>query len=174
MSGHSHWSTIKRQKQTQDAKKGQIFGRLARQITLAAQEGGSDSQFNSKLRLAIEQAKKENMPADKIERAIAKSSGVGDGEGLKEVVVEGYGAGGVALMVKASSDNKNRTLSEIKHIFQTHAGRVGEAGSAAFIFDKNGQPSFTIPIQDQDEKCLKEFLTKLREHREVVSVFTNA
>ena len=173
MSGHSHWSTIKRQKQAQDAKKGQIFGKLMRQITLAAQKGGVDPQTNPKLRLAIEQAKKQNMPAEKIERAIAKLSGMGQGSAQNEMTIEGYGPAGVAILIKAVSDNKNRTLAEIKHILQAQGGRVGEPGSAAFVFDKTGQPSFTVPIEGKNRLGFEELLSKLKSHPEVRMVWSN-
>jgi len=139
MSGHSKWSTIKRKKGAIDAKKGKIFTKIIKEITLAARLGGGDPEGNSRLRQAIMAAKEENMPKDNIERAIKK--GVGTGEGAvnyEEVTYEGYGPGGVALLVQVLTDNKNRTVAEIRHILSKHGGNLGENGCVAWMFEKKG------------------------------------
>jgi YebC/PmpR family DNA-binding regulatory protein len=139
MSGHSKWSTIKRKKGAIDAKKGKIFTKIIKEITLAARLGGGDPEGNARLRQAIMAAKEENMPKDNIERAIKKGSGTGEGAvNYEEVTYEGYGPGGVALLVQVLTDNKNRTVAEIRHILSKHGGNLGENGCVAWIFDKKG------------------------------------
>jgi YebC/PmpR family DNA-binding regulatory protein len=138
MSGHSKWHNIQARKGKQDAKRGSQFTKLARAITIAAQQGG-DPAMNFSLRIAIEKAKAVSMPKDNIERAIKRGTGE-DGEGMKmeEVIYEGYGPGGVALLIKAVTDNKNRTLSDIKHILNEHGGTFGSAGSVQWMFGQWG------------------------------------
>lgn len=139
MSGHSKWSTIKRKKGAEDAKRGKIFTRLARDIMMAAREGGGDESANPKLKLAIAKAKASNMPKDNIERAIQRGIGGGDGaEDMEEITFEGYGPDGVAYMVDVLTDNKNRTLAEIKHAFSRAGGNLASAGSVAWQFEKKG------------------------------------
>ena len=138
MSGHSKWSTIKRKKGAQDAKRGQIFSRLTKEITVAARLGGPDPDGNPRLRAAIAAAKQENMPKDNIQRAISKGAGESVGASLDEVVLEGYGPEGVALMVESLTDNKNRTIADIRHLFTKHGGSLGEPGCVAWMFDKKG------------------------------------
>jgi YebC/PmpR family DNA-binding regulatory protein len=139
MSGHSKWSTIKRKKGALDAKRGKIFTKLIKEITLAARLGGGDIDGNARLRQAVMAAKEENMPKDNIERAIKK--GIGGGEGganYEEVTYEGYGPGGAAVIVEVMTDNKNRTVAEIRHIFSKHGGNLGENGCVSWIFSKKG------------------------------------
>lgn len=139
MSGHSKWSTIKRKKGTNDAKRGQIFTKMANLITVAARSGGGDPEMNFKLRLAIDRARAENMPADNIQRAVKKGTGeLAEGVQLEELKYEAYGPGGVALIVEAITDNKNRTLSEVKNALSDNGGRMGEMGSVAWMFDSKG------------------------------------
>jgi YebC/PmpR family DNA-binding regulatory protein len=139
MSGHSKWNTIKRKKGAADAKRGKIFTKLIKEITLAARLGGSDQEGNARLRQAIMAAKEENMPKDNIDRAVKKGAGGADGSaGYEEVVYEGYGPGGVAVLVEAMTDNKNRTVAEIRHIFSKHGGNLGENGCVSWIFEKKG------------------------------------
>ncbi len=143
MSGHSKWSTIKRKKGAIDAKRGKIFTKLIKEITLAARLGGGDPEANARLRQAILAAKEENMPKDNIERAIKKGTGaVAGGEAYEEVVYEGYGPGGVAVLVEVMTDNKNRTVAEIRHIFSKHGGNLGENGCVSWIFAKKGSITF--------------------------------
>ncbi len=138
MSGHSKWSTIKRKKGAEDAKRGKIFTRLARDITLAARSGGGDENANPKLKLAIQKAKAANMPKDNIERAIKRGTGEIEGGEMEELVYEGYGPEGVAFIVEALTDNKNRTLAEIKHAFSKGGGNLASAGSVLWQFDQKG------------------------------------
>ena len=138
MSGHSKWSTIKRKKGVADAKRGAIFTRLAREITIAARDGG-DPDTNFRLRLAVEKARGENMPKDNIERAIKKGTGELEGGGsIEEITYEGYGPGGIALMVETQTDNKNRTAAEIRHLFTKHGGNLGGSNSVAWMFRRRG------------------------------------
>jgi len=138
MSGHSKWSTIKRKKGALDAKRGKIFSRLIKEITIAARIGGGGLEGNSRLRTAIAAAKAENMPKDNIERAIKKGTGEIEGGSLEEIVYEGYGPAGVAVLVNILTDNKNRTSGEIRHIFSKHNGNLGETGCVSWLFDKKG------------------------------------
>jgi YebC/PmpR family DNA-binding regulatory protein len=137
MSGHSKWATIKHKKGALDAKRGKIFTRLIKEITIAAKSGG-DPEKNPRLRTAVAAAKAENMPADNIKRAIQRGTGELPGVIYEEVTFEGYGPGGVALLVEVSTDNRNRTVSEIRHIFTKNGGNMGEAGSVGWMFHKKG------------------------------------
>ena len=139
MAGHSKWAGIKHKKAIVDARRGKLFTKLARAITVAAKEGGGDIEGNPALGLAVQKARDASMPKDNIERAIAKGTGEGgDAEALEAVTYEGYGAGGVALLVEATTDNRNRTGSEVRHTFSKHGGNLGEPGSVAYLFDKKG------------------------------------
>lgn len=139
MSGHSKWSTIKRKKGALDTKRGQIFTKISKMIVIAAQQGGADPDTNFSLRLAIEKAKSANMPKDNIERAIKKGAGeVGADDRLENIVYEGYGAGGVAILVDTTTDNKNRTVAEVRHIFELHGGSLGTEGAVSWQFEEKG------------------------------------
>jgi len=138
MSGHSKWSTIKRKKAATDAKRGAAFTKLSRVIYVAAKQGGADPDSNFKLRLAIDKAKAANLPADNIERAIKKGAGLIEGDETEELVYEGYGPGGVAVIVEATTSNKQRTAASLKHIFSKHGGSLGEPGSVKWMFKSKG------------------------------------
>jgi len=138
VSGHSKWSTIKRRKGAVDAKRGKIFTRLIKEITVAARMGGGDADGNPRLRAAIATAKTENMPKDNIERAIKKGTGELEGAVYEEITYEGYGPGGVAILVECMTDNKNRTVADIRHFFSKSGGNLGESGCVAWMFDKKG------------------------------------
>ncbi len=139
MSGHSKWSTIKRQKGTQDAKRGQLFTKLSNAITIAVKEGqGFDPESNFKLRLIMDRARASNMPKENIERAIARASGKQAGD-LAEVLYEGFGPGGVAVIVEAVTDNRQRTISEVKNVFEKNGGSLGSPGSVLYLFNKRGE-----------------------------------
>jgi len=139
MAGHSKWAGIKHKKAIVDARRGKLFTKLARAITVAAKEGGGDVEGNPALALAVQKARDASMPKDNIERAIAKGTGEGaDADALEAVMYEGYGPGGVAILVEALTDNRNRTGSEIRHAFNKHGGNLGEPGSVAYLFDKKG------------------------------------
>ncbi len=151
MSGHSKWSTIKRKKSAQDAKRGKIFTKLIREITVAARMGGGDPTGNPRLRAAIASARAVNMPKDNIERAIKKGTGELAGYSLEEAIYEGYGPGGVAILIEALTDNKNRTTAELRYILSKHGGSLGEAGCVAWMFDKKGLIVFNRDEVDEDE-----------------------
>ena len=138
MSGHSKWSTIKRKKGANDAKRGKIFTKLIKEITVAAKMGGGDPDGNPRLRSAITAAKSENMPKDNIARAIKKGTGDLDGAVYEEILYEGYGPGGVAVLVETMTDNKNRTVADIRHYFAKSNGNLGESGCVGWMFDKRG------------------------------------
>ncbi len=138
MSGHSKWSTIKHKKAAADAKRGRVFTRLIREITIAAREGGGDPDSNARLRTAVASAKESNMPAENITRAIKRGTGELEGVQLEEVSYEGYGPGGVAIMIETVTDNKNRTLPEIRHIFSKQGGNMAASGSVSWMFEKKG------------------------------------
>jgi YebC/PmpR family DNA-binding regulatory protein len=138
MSGHSKWSTIKHKKGAADAKRGKIFTRIIREITISARLGGGDPDGNPRLRSAIAEAKANNMPKDNIERAIKKGTGELEGERYEEVTYEAYASGGVALIIEAVTDNTNRTTPEIRHILEKNGGNLGTPGSASYLFEKKG------------------------------------
>jgi len=138
MSGHSKWATIKRKKAVTDSRRGKIFTQIIKEITIAAKSGGGDPTGNPRLRLAIDKAKSSNMPADNIKRAIMKGTGELPGVSYEDVTYEGYGPGGVALIIESVTDNKNRTVSEIRHLLERNGGKFGATGSVAWMFHKKG------------------------------------
>ena len=138
MSGHSKWATIKRKKAVTDSRRGKIFTQIIKEITIAAKSGGGDAGGNPRLRLAIEKAKASNMPADNIKRAIMKGTGELPGVSYEDVMYEGYGPGGVALIIESVTDNKNRTVSEIRHTLERNGGKLGATGSVAWMFHTKG------------------------------------
>ena len=138
MSGHSHWSTIKRKKGAADAKKGKIFTKLSREISASAREGGGDLTSNVRLRMAVQNAKDSNMPNENIERAVKRGTGGDGGESLMEVTYEGYAPGGAAVLIQALTDNKNRTVSEVRTLFSHNNGSLAEAGSVIWNFERKG------------------------------------
>jgi YebC/PmpR family DNA-binding regulatory protein len=155
MSGHSKWAQIKRQKGVTDARRGQLFTKLAREIIVAVREGGSNPEANFRLRLAIQKARDHNMPLDNIERAIKRGSGHAEGTSLAEMVLEGYGPNGVAILVTALSDNRNRTLQEVRNIFTRHGGNLGESGCVAWLFDSRGLITIDTNAQDAEKLALE-------------------
>src|SRR5512132_3946255 len=150
MSGQSKWATIRHKKGALDAKRGKIFTRLIKEITMAAKSGG-DPDKNPRLRGAVAAAKAENMPADNIKRAIQRGTGELPGVSYEEFALEGYGPGGVALLVELSTDNRNRTVSEMRHGFSKHGGNLGEAGSVAWMFHKKGSIVVPKPAAKEDD-----------------------
>ena len=151
MSGHSKWSTIKRKKGAADAKRSKIFTKLIREIATAARMGGGDVDANPRLRLACERARSANMPKDNIGRAVAKGTGTGEGEAYEEVVYEGYGPGGVAIYIEALTDNKNRTVGDVRYILTKHGGNLGASGCVSYLFEKRGVLSFDRSRVDVDK-----------------------
>jgi YebC/PmpR family DNA-binding regulatory protein len=154
MSGHSKWAQIKRQKGANDAKRGQLFTKLGREITVAARDGGGDPNANFRLRLAIQHARESNMPMDNIERAIKRGTGGGEGAALEDITYEGYGVGGAAILVEAMTDNRNRAAAEIRSVFTRHGGSLGESGCVAWLFDSKGVITIEVGKQDPDELAL--------------------
>lgn len=154
MSGHSKWSSIKRQKGVADAQRGQLFTRLSKEIILAAKQGGPDPGANFRLRLAVQKAKDNNMPADNIDRAIKRAAGGGEGAELFEVMYEGYGPAGTAVIVEAATDNKNRTVAEVRNVFTRAGGNLGENGSVSWNFDSRGVISVAANGKDPDDVAL--------------------
>ncbi len=152
MSGHSKWATIKRKKGAADAKRGKIFSRLIKEITVAARMGGGDPGGNPRLRTAIDAAKADNMPHDNIHRAIKKGTGELEGATYEEVTYEGYGPGGVAMLIEAMTDNKNRTVAELRHMIAKGGGNLGEAGSVGWMFHKKG--TLTVAKASASEEIL--------------------
>jgi YebC/PmpR family DNA-binding regulatory protein len=155
MSGHSKWSSIKHKKGAADAKRGKLFSKLSRAIIVAAREGGGDPAANLALQNAVEKARSYSMPKDNIERAIAKGSGAGsEGAGFETVVYEGYGPEGVAVLVEALTDNRNRTASEVRHLFSKHGGNLGASGAVAWQFERRGLVLVAAEGADEEELLL--------------------
>jgi YebC/PmpR family DNA-binding regulatory protein len=150
MAGHSKWANIRFRKGAQDARRGKIFTKLIREITIAARAGGSDLNANPRLRLAVDKAKAQSMPKDNIERAIKRGSGELDGDNYEEVRYEGYGPNGVAVMVDCLTDNRNRTVAEVRHAFSKFGGNLGADGSVAYLFAQTGSLSYA-PGTDEDK-----------------------
>jgi YebC/PmpR family DNA-binding regulatory protein len=155
MSGHNKWSKIKRQKGVEDAKRGTIFTKLTREIIMAAREGGGDIETNFKLRLSIQKARECSMPKDNIERAIERGAGGTEGVILQELTLEGYGPSGTAILIDTVSDNRNRTVQEVRNVFNRQGGTMGSAGSVAWLFDSKGIISIDAEGKDVDDVTLQ-------------------
>ena len=151
MSGHSKWSTIKRKKEAADTKRGKIFTKLAREITIAAREAGGDPDTNFKLRLVMDKAKLANMPKDNVERAIKRGTGELKGAELEELRYEGYGPNGVAMLVQVLTDNRNRAVSDVRRALAKHGGNLGAAGCVAWLFDPKGYMAIDVEDEDPEE-----------------------
>jgi YebC/PmpR family DNA-binding regulatory protein len=176
VSGHSKWSTIKRKKGALDAKRGKIFTRLIKEITVAARMGGGDPDGNPRLRAAIASAKTENMPKDNIDRAIKKGTGELEGAVYEEITYEGYGPGGVAVLVDCMTDNKNRSVADIRHYFSKSGGNLGETGCVSWMFDKKGTILVDKQSIDEEElldKALESGAEDVEEEDNVFQVTTN-
>jgi len=154
MSGHSKWHSIKHQKGVTDARRGQLFTKLTREIIIAAREGGGNTEGNFRLRLAIQKARDSNMPMDNIERAIKKGTGELEGGSLSEITLEGYGPNGIAILVSALSDNRNRTIQEVRSTFTRHGSSLGESGCVSWLFDSKGVITVKVEDYDADELAL--------------------
>lgn len=177
MSGHSKWASIKHKKAITDAKRGKLFSKLIKEISVAAKLGGSDLEGNARLRLAVQKAKDCNMPSDNIKRAIQKGSGASDTSTFEEVIYEGYGPGGVAILVEAMTDNKNRTTSNIRSTFSKRGGSLGESGCVFWMFNKKGY--MTINKNEISEEDLLDVITEAgaedyKVESEVYEVYTEA
>ncbi len=156
MSGHSKWATIKRKKAVLDSKRGKIFTKLIKEITIAARQGGGDPAGNPRLRLAVDNAKSQNMPQDNIDRAIKKATGELEGVTYHELTYEGYGPASIAILVEVATDNKNRTVAEVRHLFSKHGGAMAESGSVSWMFDRKG--IITLPTQGKTEDDMMEIV----------------
>lgn len=152
MAGHSKWANIKHRKAAQDAKRGKIFTKLIRELTTASREGGSDPSANPRLRAAIDKALSNNMTRDTVDRAVKRGAGELDGQVLETIIYEGYGPGGTAVMVECMTDNRNRTVSDVRHAFTKNGGNLGTDGSVAYLFEKKG----VISYADADEETVME------------------
>lgn len=175
MSGHNKWSTIKHKKGAADAKRGKIFSKLIKEITIAARMGGGDPDANPRLRTAIAAAKSENMPKDNWERAVKKGTGELEGVSYDEYIYEGYGPGGAAVLVESLTDNKNRAAAEIRHIFAKCGGSLGEAGCVGWMFDKKGYIVINKTLTDEDslmEIALEAGADDVRDAGDVFEVIT--
>lgn len=150
MAGHSKWANIQHRKGAQDKKRGKLFTKLAKEIIVAARMGDADPATNSRLRLAVDKAKSQSMPKDNIERAIKRGAGVVEGDAYEEIRYEGYGPNGVAVMVDCMTDNRNRTVAEVRHAFSKHGGNLGNDGSVAYLFDQKGYFLFA-PGSDEEQ-----------------------
>ncbi len=155
MSGHSKWSKVKHQKGATDAKRGQLFTKLSRELTIAAREGGPDQDSNVRLRLAVLRAKAANLPSENIDRAIKRAAGTGDGATLEEAQYEGYGPGGTAMLVEVATDNRNRAAAEVRNAFNRNGGNMGEAGCVAWLFEPRGIIEVELDGHDPDELALQ-------------------
>ena len=156
MSGHSKWATIKRKKAVLDSKRGKIFTKLIKEITIAARQGVGDPAGNPRLRLAVDNAKSQNMPQDNIDRAIKKATGELEGVTYHELTYEGYGPASIAILVEVATDNKNRTVAEVRHLFSKHGGAMAESGSVSWMFDRKG--IITLPTQGKTEDDMMEIV----------------
>ena len=154
MAGHSKWNNIKNKKGKEDAKRGQIFTKMSRMISVAVKEGGTDPAYNAALQTAIDKAKAENMPNDNIERAIKKAAGEGQDQQFEEIWYEGYGPEGVAVIVQCLTDNRNRTAPDIRHAFDKYGGNLGQTGSVRFMFERKGVLIAEDRVMDEEDFCL--------------------
>jgi YebC/PmpR family DNA-binding regulatory protein len=175
MSGHSKWANIKRQKEVNDSKKSKVFSKLSRLLTVAARQGGGDPDANPTLRIAVEKAKEARMPKENIEKAIAKGTGTGGSENFVETIYEGFGPGGEAFYITALTDNRNRTVAEVRNIFSKSGGSLGGAGSTAYIFTPDPEnPQFTMEISDKAHaERLIRLLEELEDQDDIQDVYVN-
>ncbi len=175
MAGHSKWANIKHRKGAQDAKRGKIFTKLIKEITVAAKIGGGDLEANARLRLAVDKGKQANMPKDNIERAIKKGTGDLDGVTYEEGIFEGYGPGGVAVIVEFLTDNRTRTVADVRHAFNKFGGSLGVSGSVAFMFDRKGQIIFgeESDFETIFEAALEAGAEDVKEEDEIIEVVTS-
>jgi YebC/PmpR family DNA-binding regulatory protein len=175
MSGHSRWSQIKRKKGKTDVQRGKLFSKILREITVAARNGGGDAKVNMRLKAAMESAKEANMPHDNIKRAIQKGTGELPGESYEEILYEGYAPGGVAVMVRVLTDNRNRTAPEVRHVFEKHGGNMGSSGAVAWIFDRRGVIQVDADKVAEDDllgKALEAGAADMRRAEKVFEIIT--
>ena len=174
MSGHSKWANIKRKKELVDAKKSKIFSKILKDITVAARDGGDAVDTNPTLRTLMDKAKASNVPAKNIQRAIDKGAGKLEGQSITEVQYEAYGPGGVGFIIKCLTDNKNRTVAEVRLALSKNGGSLGESGSASYMFDDAFEPTFKTDLDEQDTEKFIDLLDALEELEDVINVYHNA
>ena len=178
MSGHSKWAQIKRAKGANDAARGRLFTKIGKEILVAVKQGGTDPNTNTRLRLAIEKARGANMPGDNIQRCIKNAAGDANKSNFESIKYEGYGPGGVAVIVEALTDNKNRTAGAVRSAFEKFGGSLGVSGSVVFMFERNDSgewtPQFTMPVPDDKHTAFEKFLDMLDENDDVQDVWHNA
>lgn len=176
MSGHSHWAGIKHKKAIVDAKRGKLFSKLAKIIAVAAREKGGDPAMNPRLRIAMETAQKANMPKENVERAIKRGTGELEGVKLEEITLEIFGPQGIAILVEGITDNKNRTMGEIKKILSEHNAKLGTEGSARWAFDKSGEewiPKFPMEVSQEQRVKLEKLFEALDDYEDVQEIYSN-
>lgn len=176
MSGHSKWSTIKRKKEKTDSQRAKIFTKMSREISVAVKESGPDPAVNAKLRDLIAKAKANNVPGDNVERVIKKASADGDKNDYESILYEGYGAGGVAVMVEALTDNRNRTAGDLRHYFDKYGGNLGQSGCVNFLFEQKGLIVIENTGIDEDkimEDCMEAGADDIKYDQEVIEIFTD-
>jgi len=176
MSGHSHWSTIKHKKGATDAKRGKVFSKISRLISVAAKEKGGDPESNPRLRVAISKAQQSNMPKDKIEHAIKRGTGQLAGAQIEEVTYEAYGPAGIALIIEGITDNKNRTLPEIKNILSKFGGKLAEAGSVKYMFERQGSewtPKYPMETDPKTREQLEKLFESLDDNDDIQEIYSN-
>jgi len=177
MSGHSHWHSIKHKKGATDLKRGKIFSKISRLISIAAKEKGGEAESNPRLRVAIDKAKEANMPKDKIERAIKKGTGQLEGVKIEEIFYEAYGPAGIAIMIEGITDNKNRTLAEIKHTLSSFEGKLAATGSVQYLFDRKAEewiPKYPMEIPDEKTKNqIEKLFNALDDNDDVQEIYSN-
>jgi YebC/PmpR family DNA-binding regulatory protein len=175
MSGHSKWSQIKRQKGAADVKRGNVFTKMAREIMIAAKEGGPSPDANFRLRLAMDRARAVNMPKDSVQRAIERATGGGEGAQLESIVYEGYAPGGVSVMVEATTDNRNRTAGEIRSTFTRHNGKLGESGSVQWLFEQKGVIEVDAPgkVDDVELAAIDAGAEDVETDKSLVTIYTS-
>ncbi len=176
MSGHSKWSNIKHRKEATDAKRGKIFSKISRLISVAAKEKGKDPEQNPQLRLAIEKARQVNMPKDKIEHAIKRGAGELEGVNIEEVLYEAYGPSGVALIIEGITDNKNRTSAEIRHILSKFGGKLAQSGSVRYMFDRQNNewvPKYPMEVDEKTKAQLEKLFEALDDNDDIQEIYSN-
>lgn len=175
MAGHSKWANIRRRKERQDSKRGKLFTKLTKDVTIAARQGGGDIGANPALKTAVDKAKANNVPNRNIDRAIARGTGTLDGVTVSEITYEGYGPNGVAILIDCLTDNKNRTVAEIRSTLNRNSGSLADAGSVAYVFAQSKEePTFKVPLDDEGAGKLEGLIGALESIEDIVEIYHNA
>jgi len=173
MSGHSKWHNIQNRKNKEDAKKNKIFTKLGRELLIAAKQGGADPSANPKLKDVIAKCKANNMPNDTIDRNIKKAAGAGDIEAYEEITYEGYGPSGVAVIVECSTDNRNRTAADVRHMFDKFGGNLGTTGCVSYLFNKDMTPMYTVKLDEEATRKMELLIDSLEDLDDVMEIYHN-